>query len=125
MNITIGKHFEFEAGHKLPDNEIYGICSQPHGHRYELDIEITGCIKPHGWVCNFGELKKLVDDNIIKKYDHSNLNDFFEIPTVENIAIQIFEVLNTLLQNKEYKLNKVKIYETRTSYVEITNNNVI
>jgi 6-pyruvoyltetrahydropterin/6-carboxytetrahydropterin synthase len=122
MEITIGKHFEFEASHKLPDKEIYGNCSKMHGHRYELDIEVAGCIKPPGWVCDFKELKDIVNENVIRKYDHSNLNDFFEVPTVENIAAQIFETLNLSLKNKDYKLNKVKIYETRSSYAEIKRN---
>jgi 6-pyruvoyltetrahydropterin/6-carboxytetrahydropterin synthase len=125
MEVTIGKHFEFEASHKLPDEAVYGKCSKLHGHRYELDIEIEGRIKPAGWVCDFGELKDMVNEHVIKKYDHSNLNDFFDIPTVENIAVQIFNALDVLLKDKDYKLNKVKIYETRTSYAEITRKQLV
>lgn len=120
MEIIIGKHFEFDACHKLPDASIYGICSKMHGHRYELDVEVKGKVTEQGWVCDFKELKALITEHIINVYDHSNLNDFFEIPTVENIAIHIFNKINDILKNNNYKLNKIKMHETSNSYVVLT-----
>ena len=120
MGLIIGSHFEFEACHNLPGEEVYGVCSNMHGHRYELDVEVEGMLTKYGWICNYNELKEIVQENVIDIYDHSNLNDFFEIPTAENIAIKIFEVVSGVLREKNYKLKKVRIYETRNNYAEVT-----
>jgi len=110
--MTIGKQFEFEACHSLPENEVYGKCCNLHGHRYELDIEVIGEINDLGWVCNYKE-------HVIDKYDHANLNEFFEVPTAENMTIEISKVLTEAFKNKNYRLKKVKLFETSTSYAEL------
>ncbi len=125
MSLVIGSHFEFEACHNLPGEEVYGICSNMHGHRYELDIEVEGTVDQYGWICNFKELKEIVRENVIDVYDHSNLNDFFHVPTAENIAIFIFDKINGILQGKNYRLKKVKLHETSRNYAEVTASNIV
>lgn len=120
MDIKIGRHFEFESSHKLPNDPIYSVCSNLHGHRYELDIEVQGEITKNGWVCNFSELKEIVQINVLDKFDHGYLNDYFEIPTAENIIIYIDKILSKELENKTYKVSKIRLYETSKCYVEIT-----
>lgn len=117
--MKIGKTFEFEACHNLPDNDVYGKCSNKHGHRYELMVEVFGNINELGWVCNYAEIKDIVKSEVIKKYDHVDLNEFFEIPTAENIILEIVSILKNAFKNKPYQLSKVRLYETRTSYAEI------
>ncbi len=119
MSIKVGRHFEFEASHKLPNEEQYGACSNLHGHRYELDIELEGEVTNDGWVCNFSELKEIVQVNVLDKFDHGYLNDYFKIPTAENIVIYIDRVLSKELESKEFKLSRIRLYETRNCYVEI------
>ena len=70
--------------------EKYGKCANLHGHTYKLEVTIEGVINDDGWICNFSEVKKLVRTQVIDKYDHQHLNDFFRIPTAEKIAQKIF-----------------------------------
>ena len=119
MHMVLGKHFEFEASHQLPSDECYGKCRNLHGHRYELEVQIRGPMDPHGWICNFSELKEIVREKIVSRLDHSHLNELFEIPTVEHVALWIFKTLDHAFREKPYTLEKVKVYETSTSYAEI------
>lgn len=119
MQMKAGRHFEFEASHKLPDEEIYGVCNNLHGHRYELDIEITGEIGKEGWICNFSEIKKIVQTCVLDKFDHAYLNNFFDIPTAENIVVYIDEVLSKELDSKSYQVSRIRLHETSKCYVEI------
>lgn len=122
MKIHIGRKFEFEASHFLPGEDIYGECSNLHGHRYELEVVAAGEIKEDGWLFNFKDMKKLVHDTAISKYDHHNLNDYFEIPTAENLGIHIFTALEEKLKEYNMTLKRIKLNETSNCYVEITDN---
>lgn len=122
MNMVLGRHFEFEAAHFLPDVGTFGRCSRMHGHRYEMTVEIEGPVNKDGWICDFRELKNIVQDKVLNQYDHANLNDFFEVSTVENIAAKIFATLSQELDGKPYYLKKIKLYETRNCYAEICAN---
>jgi 6-pyruvoyltetrahydropterin/6-carboxytetrahydropterin synthase len=119
MQMKVGRHFEFEASHKLPDEEIYGQCRNLHGHRYELDIEVIGEVGKEGWVCNFSELKGIVQHCILDKYDHAYLNYYFEIPTAENMVIYMDEVLSKEFADKNYKVSRIRLHETSKCYAEI------
>lgn len=119
MKTCIGKTFEFEASHKLPDEDIYGKCRNLHGHRYELLVEIRGEVNEFGWVCDFKIIKEIIEKGVLSKYDHAYLNDFFEIPTVEIIAASIFNDLSDALKDEAFEINKIRLFETRTSYAEI------
>jgi len=120
MKIIIGKHFEFEASHKLPDKNIYGKCKNQHGHTYKLTVEFSGEVTNDGWVCNFSELKEAVNKVVIERYDHANLNDYFDLPTAENILKRIYSDLEKAIQGKPYKLHSLTLYETSNSYAKIT-----
>ncbi|MEK3875964.1 6-carboxytetrahydropterin synthase QueD [Paenibacillus sp. FSL H8-0122] len=119
MKVTIGKEFLFEAAHQLPQREEYGACQNLHGHRYELTVEVRGEVNELGWVCNFKEIKSIVKNNVIELYDHAYLNDHFDLPTVEVMAVHIFKVLSEKLRDKPYDLNRILLYETQDSYAEI------
>ena len=116
--IKIGKLFEFEAAHQLPDEEIYGNCSRMHGHSYKLAIEIEGKCSQAGMVMNFKDLKAIVNKLIINVYDHSNLNDFFALPTAEVMVLHFFDILRMALP-KSIQLRKVELWETSGSYAKI------
>jgi 6-pyruvoyltetrahydropterin/6-carboxytetrahydropterin synthase len=117
VKTKIGKRFVFEAAHQL-NGEIYGRCSNLHGHRYEITIEIEGEINQYGWICDFAELEEMMKE-VIFRFDHHNLNDYFRTPTVENIAKEIFETLDKKLALKPYRLSRVLLYETSDSYAEV------
>ena len=79
MKIRITKHFDFEAAHALHGYD--GKCKNIHGHSYQLYVTIIGTPieeKDHpkkGMVLDFGDLKRIVKQEIIDVYDHSIVLD--------------------------------------------------
>lgn len=119
--LTVTKHFGFEACHHLPYYE--GACHNIHGHSYKLDVTVGGNIikdtnNPKcGMIVDFKDLKKIVKESVVDRYDHSNLNDFFENPTAE---IMVVDIAYSIMQKlpKEVYLVSVKLWETEDSYAE-------
>ena len=102
--MRIGREFNFDASHFLPDYK--GKCERVHGHTYRLIVEVGGEPKDDGMVMDFSKLKDIVNESIIEKLDHSNLNDLFENPTAERIAGWIFKELE-----KKIPVSSIKLYE--------------
>jgi 6-pyruvoyltetrahydropterin/6-carboxytetrahydropterin synthase len=135
--IYVTRREVFSAAHRLfnenysnEDNlRIFGKCSNPngHGHNYTLEIVVAGEIDPQtGFVIDLKLLKEIINDHILKKVDHKNLNvdvDFLQgiIPTSENIAVGIWNQLVDKLPAG--KLYAVKLYETENNYVEYKGTN--
>lgn len=70
--MIISKTFTFEASHVLPKHP--GKCSNCHGHTFRLTVAIEGLVNPDtGFVADFVDLKKLVNELIIDKVDHQHL----------------------------------------------------
>lgn len=125
--ITITKKFTFEAAHSLPFYD--GACSKLHGHSYKLEVTVFSedwvitegnC---QGMVMDLKELKRLVKENVIDMYDHSNLNDFFECPTAEIMAFVIATKIQSILP-ESVKLKEVKLWETETGCASYTPDNL-
>ena len=119
--MKIGKHFEFEASHILPKHS--GKCSRMHGHSYKLTIIANGPIdKNSGMIVDFSVISDVVKEEIINKYDHRHLNDFFENPTAEIMANTFFDIINEKMKsktNKKVSLGSLRLYETSNSFVEV------
>ena len=121
--ITVTKHYGFEACHHLPHYD--GACANLHGHSYKLDVTIGRRIitdkdnPKQGMILDFKDLKNIINEVVVEKYDHSNLNDFFENPTAElmvkQIAVDIIERLPT-----DTYLVSCKLWETESSYAEFS-----
>lgn len=139
--IRITKEFKFEMAHALKDYD--GLCRNIHGHSYELKVTIAG--KPItdknspklGMVMDFGDLKKIVREQIVDRYDHAlvlydkmpsslinELKKNFERiiikdynPTSE-LMIQEFAQLIQAKLPEPLKLKYVLLRETVTSYAE-------
>ncbi len=139
--IRVTKEFKFEAAHALLGYD--GLCKNIHGHSYKLFVTIVG--EPisdrnnpkYGMVFDFGDLKNIVNNQIIKKYDHSiilnkdtdtssfeNLSELFSRkhytnyqPTCENMVLDFVEIIKQNLPSY-IKLFSVKLYETANSYAE-------
>ncbi len=122
----------FSASHRLTNPElsdkendaIYDKCNNlyGHGHNYILEVIVAGKINPKtGYVIDLKELKRIVREKVISKVDHHHFNfdvDFMKgiIPTVENIAVGIWKLLENEIS--EGKLYSVKLYETENNYAE-------
>ena len=116
--ISVTKIFTFDSAHNLLNYE--GICKNLHGHTYKLELTVTGEINEIGMVCDFTELSSLVKENIIKKLDHKYLNQVFNFnPTCEMMVKWIWDECNRMFSGKEYKIKKIVLWETPTSFATI------
>jgi 6-pyruvoyltetrahydropterin/6-carboxytetrahydropterin synthase len=123
------RRFAFSAGHRYhvaqwsaDDNaRAFGRLTVPHGHNYTLDVTVRGPIDPRtGMVIDLGELKEIVNATVIERFDHADLNAdalFRErIPTTENIAIAVWELLAPKLGPD--RLCRVRVWEDPTLFVD-------
>ena len=95
------KRFTFEAAHSLPD------YPEIHGHSYHVEIWIQGNAVD-GYVMLESEFEK--ECLYIKSiYDHKNLDNYFDLPTSENIAIGIWALLKHSLPLFEVKVERPTI----------------
>ncbi|OCQ95772.1 6-pyruvoyl tetrahydropterin synthase [Nostoc sp. MBR 210] len=141
--LSISTHFS--AAHRLahPDlslednTEIYGKCARTngHGHNYHLEVTVKGEIDQRtGMIVDLGALQKAIADYVVEPFDHTFLNKdvpyFAEVvPTAENIALYISNLLRSPIQNLGAKLYKVKLIESPNNSCEIyctdTESNVV
>lgn len=131
--LTISTHFS--AAHRLarPDLsyekncEIYGKCARPngHGHNYHLEVTIKGEIDPRtGMIADLVAFQKAVDDHVVEPFDHTFLNKdipyFAEVvPTAENIAVHIRDLLQEPIREIGAQLYKVKLIESPNNSCEV------
>jgi 6-pyruvoyltetrahydropterin/6-carboxytetrahydropterin synthase len=109
------KEFEFDAAHNLI--HYHGKCERLHGHTYKLVIKLEGEPDHEGMIFDFVELKRIVKERIIDKFDHAYLNDIISQPTAENIAIFVYNQLKDVLKRDNCRLYEVEVWETKTSGV--------
>lgn len=111
--MTIIKKFSFDAAHYLPSYE--GKCERLHGHTYRLTVMLDGTPDREGMVFDFIKLKRIVNEKIIAKFDHSCLNDILPCPSAENIAVYIWQELEPLVATDHSRLSEIQVWETKTS----------
>ena len=140
--IRITKQFNFETGHALYGYD--GKCKNIHGHSYKLSVTVSG--KPiedntnvkFGMVIDFGDLKKIVNEEIVDVFDHATVfnkntphlelanelikRDHHVIlvdyqPTSEMLVIDFAEKIKKRL-SKNIKLHSLKLQETETCFAE-------
>lgn len=117
MKVSVTKCFGFEAAHHLPRYD--GDCSRLHGHSYKLQVTVSGSVDYiTGMVMDFNVLKTIVKSNVVDKYDHQNLNEFFDNPTAENMTMYIFKDLTDAFTHLGLTLESVKLWETESSFAE-------
>ncbi len=123
----------FNAAHKLfnpnwskeKNEEVFGKCANEnwHGHNFELHVTLAGLPDPEtGFVFDVKKLSIIVNEHVIEKLDHKNLNldvDFMKdkLCSIENLVIAIWEQLSPKLPSN-VKLHALKLYETPRIYVE-------
>jgi len=131
--LTVSTHFS--AAHRLarPDLsyeencEIYGKCARPngHGHNYHLEVTIKGDIDPRtGMIADLVAFQEAIDRLVLEPFDHTFLNKdilyFAEVvPTAENIAVHIRDLLQGAIANLGATLHKVKLIESPNNSCEV------
>jgi len=140
--IRITKQFNFETGHALYGYD--GKCKNVHGHSYKLNVSVIG--EPiddsenvkNGMVIDFGDLKKIVKEEIVDKFDHATVlnknTPHLELaqelikrehnvilvdyqPTSEQMIIDFAQKIKARLP-QEIKLHSLRLQETDTSFAE-------
>ncbi len=130
--VAVYRKEHFNAAHRLhnaawdasANDRIFGKCNNPnyHGHNYELVVKLTGIPDAEtGFVYDLKLLSELIQELIIERFDHKNLNeDTVEFkhlnPTAENIAIVIYRLLRPRI-NDQLDL-QVRLYETERNFVD-------
>lgn len=141
-NIRITKQFTFETGHALYGYD--GKCKNVHGHSYKLSVTVIG--KPitdssnvkFGMVIDFGDLKKIVKEEIVDVFDHATVfnknTPHVELaaelkqrghhvilveyqPTSENMVIDFAAKIKNRLP-EAISLHSLRLQETESSYAE-------
>ncbi len=141
-NIRITKQFNFETGHALYGYD--GKCKNVHGHSYKLSVTVIGTpitdtlnVK-YGMVIDFGDLKKIVKEEIVDVFDHATVfnrntphielakelsdrgHDVILVeyqPTSENMVIDFAAKIKKHLPSN-ITLHSLKLQETDTSFAE-------
>lgn len=117
--IYLEKDFTFDSSHSLPCVPKGHSCGNLHGHTWQLTVGVTGKIdEERGWIIDFKDIKNLVKEKIIDRFDHAHLNDIVENPTSENLVWYVWKELESEIDrvtNGSAKLAKVTIWETPTS----------
>jgi 6-pyruvoyltetrahydropterin/6-carboxytetrahydropterin synthase len=130
--VAVFRKEHFNAAHRLHNKDwddatnktIFGKCNNPHyhGHNYELIVKLTGVPDAAtGYVYDLKKLSDLVDENVLQRFDHKNLNEdtaeFKELnPTAENIAVVIYNILREKI-DAQFDLH-IRLYETERNFVE-------
>jgi 6-pyruvoyltetrahydropterin/6-carboxytetrahydropterin synthase len=132
--IYLSRRERFSAAHRmyrtdLSDEEnlkIFGKCSNSnwHGHNYILWVTVKGePLTENGFLMNINTLKQIIQDNVINKIDHKNINlevDFMsgKIATTENLALAIWNELKPPVEREGAILHCIKIEETENNSIE-------
>ncbi len=130
--VAVIRKEHFNAAHRLfnagwtdeANAATFGKCSFPnfHGHNYELEVKVVGEVNEEtGYVIDLKTLSDLINDEVLERFDHKNLNldtnEFKKLnPTAENIAIVIHDILRPHL-NTSLDLF-IRLYETPRNFVE-------
>ena len=130
--VAVFRRARFNAAHRLynprwddaTNFRVFGKCSNPHyhGHNYELEIKVTGLPQADtGFVMDLKVLSDLVQEQVLERFDHKNLNldtaEFKNLnPTAEHIAMVIYDLLRPHI-NQMHDL-QIRLYETPRNFVE-------
>ena len=113
MRTSVTRSFTFEAAHHLPWHP--GKCQRLHGHSYRLEVTVEGPLDHQGIVVDFADIKRVVEREVVTRYDHTYLNDLFDNPTAELIAQEIWKTLEAAA----LPVAHIRLWETPDSWVDV------
>ena len=102
---------------------LFGSRSRHHGHNYRLEVTLRGEPDPvTGMVLNLKDLQQILDDEIMARFDHRDLNDDTELfekrpPTPENVAAVLWELLDAAFPPGV--LDRVRLYAGADHWVDV------
>lgn len=124
------RKFTFSAAHRYwrrewsdaENRRCFGNLTVSHGHNYVLEVSIRGAVDPQtGMVMDLAELKRVVSDAVVQRFDHADLNAdplFAQgaIPTTENIVRAAWDLLVPKLGAE--RLWRLRLWEDPTFYMD-------
>jgi 6-pyruvoyltetrahydropterin/6-carboxytetrahydropterin synthase len=136
--VYLTRRYGFCASHRLHNEafsddanlRIYGKCDSPfgHGHNYVLEVTVAGPIdQESGMVFDLVALDRLVEKEVLRRLDHTNLNLDVEnfrsrVPTTENVCVEIFHLLQDKVEGggplHAARLARVRLEETSSNFFE-------
>ena len=130
--VAVYRTAHFNAAHRLhvpswsdeQNQQFFGLCNNApyHGHNYDLEVRVEGEVDSvTGYLIDMKLVKQYIDEEVIERFDHKNLNldteEFRELnPTAENIVYVIWQKLRARVP-MEMSLS-VRLYETPRNFVE-------
>ena len=131
MKAYLTRRYWFSASHRLncasmsaeENRSVYGKCNNPHGHghNYALEVTVGGAVDPRtGMVCNLADLDAFVQERILDRFGHENLNTLPEfshlVPTTENLCVTLYDILERGFRHAQ--IDKVRMEETMLNSFE-------
>jgi 6-pyruvoyltetrahydropterin/6-carboxytetrahydropterin synthase len=131
MKAYLTRRYWFSASHRLhsdalsaqENQAVYGKCNNPHGHghNYALEVTVAGPVDPAtGMVCNLVDLDAFVEENILERFGHQNLNTLtaFQgiVPTTENLCVRVYDILRDGFHHAP--VEKIRVEETMLNSFE-------
>jgi len=129
--VYVTRRFGFSAAHRYwrpewsaeENARVFGSLTVVHGHNYELEVTLAGSVDPvTGMVVDLAELKRMVDEAVISRFDHADLSadTIFaaagQIPTTENLVRAIWDLLGPKIGAD--RLYRLRLAEDPTLSVE-------
>lgn len=143
MQIT--RRLEFDAGHRIPNHNSQ--CRHLHGHRYAIEITLSGevvtasGVSEEGMVMDFSDVKRIAKERVVEVWDHAfivyrhdtTVLKFLQtmpdhktvvldvVPTAENLAQVAFDLLDGAYQDtygNHLRLERVRLYETPNNWAD-------
>jgi len=131
-HVTVTRRLHFNAAHRVhnpalsaeENTRLFGKCNNPnwHGHNYRLDVSVKGPIDERtGYVIDLGQLRDIVEREVIGVTDHRNLNIDVPYmqginPTTENLVVAMWRVLAPAIAPA--RLVRLRLWETDNNTVE-------
>ena len=129
-NPFLTKVFYFNAAHQYGHDdwsddknwEVFGPDSKIHGHNYTLEVMVTAKVNDDtGFIVDLGQLKEIVNNNVINILDHSLFDKEVEWfndkqPSSENLVIFIWSQIEPYLDG--VTLHRIRLHETPTIFTD-------
>ena len=131
MKAYLTRRYWLSASHRLhcdamsaqENQAVYGKCNNPHGHghNYAVEVTVAGPVDARtGMVCNLSDLDAFVNENIVERFGHQNLNTLREfqgiVPTTENLCVELYRILKKGFP--QARIEKVRMEETMLNSFE-------
>jgi len=143
--MLITRRLEFDAGHRITNHASQ--CKHLHGHRYAIEITLSGEIitaegrSEQGMVMDLSDVKRIAKTQLVDAWNHAFLVyrgdqgvsgllatlpghktvKLEMVPTVENLAQIALDILDPAYQDtygNQLRLQQVRIYETPNNWAD-------